>query len=223
MSKEEYARKRIYNGCLVQTENPVTWQSSWCPNSYPRDGIFNPPLKILIISVYIPSVLSPFPLIRLHKFKSRHCLSSYARELEAHWAISVGQLGYFCKAVNICDGCINNDMSLYSFCTLVPESLGLTSSRAMRCSKAWNGNKIWAAIWQNQQSDCAPSRNSDQPGHLPSLIRVFAVGMKKAWVLSYPLSAQRRLIRCPGWSESSLGVQSLCWFCHVVAQIFIIT
>ena len=41
----------------------------------------------------------------------------------------------------------------------------------------------------------------DQPGHLPSLIRVFTVRMKKAWVLRYPLSAQRRLIssgRCPG-------------------------
>ena len=36
---------------------------------------------------------------------------------------------------------------------------------------------------------CAPSENSDQPGHPPSLIRVFAVRMKKAWVLSYPLSA----------------------------------
>ena len=41
---------------------------------------------------------------------------------------------------------------------------------------------IWAASWQNQ--------------HPPSLIRVFAVRMKKAWVLSYPLSAQRRL-----WSD----------------------
>ena len=36
---------------------------------------------------------------------------------------------------------------------------------------------------------CAPSEDSDQPGHPPSLIRVFAVRMKKAWVLSYPLSA----------------------------------
>ena len=43
---------------------------------------------------------------------------------------------------------------------------------------------------------CAPSEDSDQPEHLPnliSLIRVFAVRTKKAWVLSYPLSAQRRL------------------------------
>ena len=33
----------------------------------------------------------------------------------------------------------------------------------------------WAASWQNKQNDCAPSKDSDQPGHLPSLIRVFAV------------------------------------------------
>ena len=43
---------------------------------------------------------------------------------------------------------------------------------------------------------------------MPRLIRVFTVYMKKHWVLSYPMSAQWRLIRlggCPGWSESSLG------------------
>ena len=34
---------------------------------------------------------------------------------------------------------------------------------------------IWAATWQNQQNECAPSEHSDQPGHPPSLIRVFAV------------------------------------------------
>ena len=55
---------------------------------------------------------------------------------------------------------------------------------------------IWAATWPNHQNDCAPSEDSDQPGHPPSLIRVFAVRMKKAWILSYPLSAHRRL-----WSD----------------------
>ena len=59
-----------------------------------------------------------------------------------------------------------------------------------------SAEEIWAASWQNQQNDCAPSEDSDQPGHSPSLIRVVAVRMKKAWVLSYPLSAQRRL-----WSD----------------------
>ena len=40
---------------------------------------------------------------------------------------------------------------------------------------------------------CVPSKDSYQPRHPPSLIGVFAVHMKKAWDLSYPLSAQRRL------------------------------
>ena len=55
---------------------------------------------------------------------------------------------------------------------------------------------MWATTCQNQQSDCAPSEDSDQPGHPPSLIRVFAVRMKKPWGLSYSFSAQRRL-----WSD----------------------
>ena len=42
---------------------------------------------------------------------------------------------------------------------------------------------------------CAASEDSDQPGHPPSLIRVFAARMKKHWDISYmyTLSAQRRL------------------------------
>ena len=87
---------------------------------------------------------------------------------------------------------------------------------------------LWC-IWQDVEFDlsrdmtkqtkwvCAKRRLRSS-----SLIRVFAVRMKKAWVLSYPFSAQRRL-----WSdwadaqaESSLGAQSLCWFCHVTAHIY---
>ena len=49
---------------------------------------------------------------------------------------------------------------------------------------------------------CAPSEDSDQPGHLPSLIRLGG---------------------CPGRSESSLGTHAMlfCWFCHEAAQMFI--
>ena len=54
---------------------------------------------------------------------------------------------------------------------------------------------------------CA-SEDSDQPGHPPSLIRVFAVRMKKAWVLSYPFSAQRRL--WSDWADSQADL-SLRW------------
>ena len=38
-----------------------------------------------------------------------------------------------------------------------------------------SGIEIWAASWQNQQNDFAPSEDRDQPGHPPSLIRVFTV------------------------------------------------
>ena len=60
----------------------------------------------------------------------------------------------------------------------------------------------WAATWQNQQSQCAPSEDSDQPGHPPNLTRVFAVRMKKAWVLNFPVSAQRTL-----WSDWALSLR----------------
>ena len=51
---------------------------------------------------------------------------------------------------------------------------------------------------------------------------VFAVCMKNPCVLSYPLSAQRRL-----WSDwedaqadlSTMGAHLFCWFCHVAAQL----
>ena len=44
---------------------------------------------------------------------------------------------------------------------------------------------------------------------------VFGVRMKKFWVFSYPLSAQRRLIRlrgCVGWTESSLSARHFVGF-----------
>ena len=63
----------------------------------------------------------------------------------------------------------------------------------------------------------SPVRPAKTQISLPSLIRVFAVRMKKPWALSYPLSAQWRLIRlcgCIGWSESSQGAR------HFVVLIF---
>ena len=55
---------------------------------------------------------------------------------------------------------------------------------------------------------CAPSEDSDQPGHPPSLIRVSAVRMKKACVLNYPLSTQGRL--WSGWADAQADL-SLHW------------
>ena len=64
-------------------------------------------------------------------------------------------------------------------------------------------NHSWVTRYRNElphdktnKMACASSEDSDQPGEPHSLIRVFAVRMKKAWVLSYPLSAQQRV-----WSD----------------------
>ena len=67
---------------------------------------------------------------------------------------------------------------------------------------------IWAIAWQNQQNECAPREDSDQPGHPPSLISVLAVRMKKPRVLSYPLSAQWRF--WSDWADSQAD-PSLHW------------
>ena len=95
---------------------------------------------------------------------------------------------------------------------------------------AWpSGPRKWAATWQNQQNGCAPMKDSGQPGYPPSLIRGFAVSRKKAWVLSYALSAQQRLWLAWAWSDwadaqADLSLRwahthTFCWFCHVVAQM----
>ena len=58
---------------------------------------------------------------------------------------------------------------------------------------------------------CVPNEDSDQPGHPPSLISVFAVCMKKHWILSYPLSAQQRLRSDRVDAQADL---SRCWVSH---------
>ena len=54
----------------------------------------------------------------------------------------------------------------------------------------------WAASWQNQQNDCASSEDSEQPGHPPSLLRVFAVRWMGSWVPNVSSCGQWRL-----WSD----------------------
>ena len=77
---------------------------------------------------------------------------------------------------------------------------------------------IWATSWQNQQNGMCTQWRLNWPGHPASLIRVFAVSMKKAWALSYPLTAQRRL-----WSDcvDAQADQNLRWmhmpFCWVLS------
>ena len=69
---------------------------------------------------------------------------------------------------------------------------------------------------------CAPSKHSDQTGR----IRVFAGRMKKTLVLSYPLSAQRRLWSDWADAQADLSLRwahmPFGWFCHEAAHISLI-
>ena len=82
---------------------------------------------------------------------------------------------------------------------------------------------IWAASWQNQQNGmCAKRRLRSAWRHLPSLIKVFTIRMKKSCVLSYPLSAQRRLWSDWADAQADLSLRWAhwphCWFCHEVTH-----
>ena len=88
----------------------------------------------------------------------------------------------------------------------------------------WSGfnMKIEPRHGKTNKMICAPSEDSDQPGHPPSLIRVCAVRLKQNWILSYPLSAQRRL--WSDWADAQADLslrwaqRSFCWVSHEAAQ-----
>ena len=114
---------------------------------------------------------------------------------------------YNCTSFDFAEMLMNIDEYWWTFkiiCYNVDEHLKSFVTTASFPWHIWQ-YMIWAATWQNQQSACAPSEDSDQPGHPPSLIWVFAVRMKKSWVRSYPLRAQRRL-----WSDCAVTQADLC-------------
>ena len=82
--------------------------------------------------------------------------------------------------------------------------------------------QIWAATWQNQQHEGAPREDSDQPGHPPSLIRVFAVPSMGSEGHKVSSCGQRKL--WSGWANAQADL-SLRWahthfffFFHVEAH-----
>ena len=82
---------------------------------------------------------------------------------------------------------------------------------------------IWAAVRQNKQEWRAPSEDSDQPGHSPSLIRVFTVRFKTSEKPKAPPCGQRRL--WSDWTDAQADLNlrrvhiSFCLFCHVASHL----
>ena len=70
---------------------------------------------------------------------------------------------------------------------------------------------------------CAPSKDSDQPGHPPSLIRVFAVRSMGSYGSKFSSCAQRRLWSDGADAQADLSLRwahrPFCWFCHDAAQM----
>ena len=64
-----------------------------------------------------------------------------------------------------------------------------TSSWLSACAVLLCTDLIEPHLDKTDKMACVPSEDSDQPGHPPSLIRVFADRLKKARILSYPMSA----------------------------------
>ena len=96
----------------------------------------------------------------------------------------------------------------------------------LNCSDLYCSQTSYCECWQSSMTKpikwCAPNKDSDLPGHLPSLIQIFAVLMKKSWVLSFLLSTQQRLRGCASWSESSLGARHFVGFVVLQIQVSIL-
>ena len=140
-------------------------------------------------------------LFMLHKLFLQTRMRSHPKGLDVWFLVdpSSTSILYMCKHWKLWRDCAGSSE---------PSLVAYVISTIISCLR-WH---IWAPHDKTNKMVCAPSEDSDQPGHPPSLIRVFAVRMKKVWVLSYPLSAQWRLIRlgrCPGWSESPLGAHAI--------------
>ena len=89
-------------------------------------------------------------------------------------------------------------------------------------------NKVLREVYYDKtnKTACAPSEDSDQPGHPPSLIRVFrsALNGKLRTQLFFMWTAKTliRLGRCLADLSLFWGHRSFCWFCHAAAHLSII-
>ena len=92
----------------------------------------------------------------------------------------------------------------------------------MCCICGLEEEAFWATSWQNQQNDLCAHKDSDQPGHPPSLIRVFAVRSMGSLGPNFASGGQRWL--WSDWADAQADLslrwahRSFCWFCRAVAQ-----
>ena len=80
----------------------------------------------------------------------------------------------------------------------------------------------WAGARKTNKMTCAPSIDSDQPGHPPSRTSVFAMRLINRQRCKLSSCGQRRL--WSDWADTQADLslswahRSFCWFCHAVAK-----
>ena len=96
-----------------------------------------------------------------------------------------------------------------------------------RCELIALRPRRWAATRQKQQTDCTPSEDSDQPGDLPSLIRVFTVRSMGSLGPQLSSYGQRKLWLDWADAQADLSLRwahmPFFWLCHKAAQLLYTT
>ena len=86
----------------------------------------------------------------------------------------------------------------------------------------WDGHSMSHLMTKATKWHVRPAKTQISLGIRP-VCRVFTVRMKKAWVLSYPLSARWRLWSYWKSAQADLSLRwahmPFCWFCHEAAHI----
>ena len=128
-------------------------------------------------------------LLRIYDFR-------YGRCYDIYWVMSPTFLSQNFSSLSVfglktSTFCINSTSMLqrYSTCTRTYMKRLFNAYLTVSCFKICRETWFEPPHDKTNKMACVPSEDSDQPGHPPSLIRVFAVCMKKACVLSYPWSA----------------------------------
>ena len=120
----------------------------------------------------------------------------------------------------ISNGLIHVQRSFREFCVCIKQVL-IGWKLIFGYKVQWQQANCTVEQLTNQTLGDVLYHQSDTRRHPPSLIRVFAVFMKKHWVLHYLLSAQQSLI---DWADAQADLslhwvqRSFCWFCLETAD-----
>ena len=144
------------------------------------------------------------------------------RRLWSDWADARADLSLHWAHMPFCWFCHAVVQILFAWCNIMCYPAKCSIIKSATFVNCFEGIKR-ATTWQNQQNDlCAQwrlrsawaSAQSDQ-----SLRWVLNGWLRTQAFFMWTAKTLIRLGRCPGWSESSLDVQIVCWFCLAVAQM----